>query len=339
MINKLLRYINKVLAFVKANKKLISISLTVLFAALIAFYISVNIQEFLAISLASPALVMVILITVVIRNFTTGMVMDTALRPLKIRLSVVESFGLATLTRLVNQVSPGKVGLIMRSMYLKSKYGFSYPSFVSSLAVSHVILYLVSSMLGLAAILILSLSGVFISPVFVYILLAAVISLLLVLMIPARGNTKDKSEDKDGKTVGSFLSKIVEGWHIIRQDRINIISLSFWSLVFVASSAIIMFSSFNALGADISIWMALFFSSINVVNAVIAITPSGFGVSEGIIVIVAHAAGIDTPTALSAALLQRAVGFFVVLLMAPFFSKKLFNATPRELLKKQFEKS
>ena len=53
-----------------------------------------------------------------------------------------------------------------------------------------------------------------------------------------------------------------------------------------------MYSTFNTLGAQITILIALFFSSINAINAVIAITPAGFGISEGIIVLLAHTIGI-----------------------------------------------
>jgi uncharacterized protein (TIRG00374 family) len=315
------------LRFYREHKQVISVTLGILFVILIGYYITVNIREFSSLRITNFWLVALIFFSVLVRNFSTGLQMDTVLRPLGVRLKIVESFGLANLTRLINQILPGKVGIVMRSMYLKKRHNLPYASFVSSFAASQIVLYLVSSLLGIVGYSILYFSGTKIHVIFLYALIAAVIFLTVLLLFPKKISSR---------ITHNRLSKALTSWQDIRSDTRGFYSLLLWTIVFIASSTVIMYSSFNSLGADISLWVALFFSSINIVNALIAITPAGFGISEGIVVLLAQTVGIDAPVALAAALLQRVVTFFAVVIVAPYFSRKLFNLSLIQLLRKRF---
>jgi glycosyltransferase 2 family protein len=314
---------------IKRRKRSISILFGVAFLALIVYYIIKNFHEFSALRITSVWLLLVIFIAVLVRNFSTGLVMDTVLRPLGVHLRIVESFGLANLTRLVNQLLPGNVGIVMRSVYLKRRHRLSYASFTSSFAASQIILYLISSALGIVAFFITYLEGSRLNILFLYFLIAAVLGLSSLLFIPRRWSTRIKH---------NRLRKAIEGWYQIRTDARCLGRLTVWSLLFIVSSTVIMYANFSALDAPISPWMALFFSSINIVNTLVAFTPAGIGVSEGVIVLLATAAGIPVTVGLAAALLQRIITFFAVILVAPYFSYKLFNLSPVQLLRGRFDK-
>ena len=314
----------------KKYRQHISIVLGLIFAGLIVYYIIANYKDFSSLTIVNFWLLGVIFVSVLVRNFSTGLVMDTVLRPLGVHLSLTESFGLANLTRLINQILPGKVGIVMRSVYLKKKHGLSYASFSSSFAASQVVLYLISSLLGIAAFFMVQSENKDLSQWFLYGLVAAVLVLASFLLMP-RTFTRNIKHNR--------INKAIEGWYSIRADRSGLWSLALSSLLFIASSTIIMYSSFNSLGVEISLWMALFFSSINIINALIAITPAGFGISEGIIVLLAVSAGIPVSVGLAAALLQRVITFFAVVIVAPYYSSKLFGLTPLQLLRRRFKKS
>ncbi len=325
-----MKLVNTLILLLRKNKQTLSIILGFAFLALIVYYIIQNIQDFARLRIDQPWLLLVLFIFVLIRNFSTGLVMDTVLRPLGVRLKLVESFGLANLTRLVNQILPGNVGIVMRSVYLKRRHQLSYASFTSSFAASQVILYLISSLLGIVAIFNMSNSGLVVNSLFLYALVGFAVGLGGILLLP----NKFQAVVKNGR-----LAKALTGWFSIRSNPATLVRLCAWSLLFIATSTVIMYANFNALGAEISLWTALFFSSINIVNTLFAITPAGFGISEGIIVLLASSVGIPIHVGLAAALSQRIITFFAVLIVAPYFSKKLFGLSLAQLLRGRFKKS
>src|SRR5690606_27666632 len=103
--------------------------------------------------------------------FATGRIMDIVLHPLGIKLHPLESYGLAALSRLSNQVTPGQTGLLLRAAYLRKKYGLSGTDFLSALAGTHVFIYLTASTLGLLSVWILRLQGLIVPPLFTIVLL------------------------------------------------------------------------------------------------------------------------------------------------------------------------
>lgn len=314
-------------AWFKAHKRPISVTLGLVFLLLIVYYIIRNISDFQSLRITNPWLILVVFVFVLVRNFSTGLVMDSVLRPVGVHLRLGESFGLANLTRLVNQLVPGNVGIVMRSVYLKRRHGLTYSTFASAFTASQVVLYLLSSVLGILALLMMQKDGQVVHPMFLYALVAFVIGLGGVLLLPQ--NLQKFVRHKR-------LSKILSSWFSIRNNGATLARLSLWSLLFIISSTLIMYANFGALGWHISLWVALFFSSINIVNTLFAITPAGFGISEGIIVLLATSVGIPVHVGLAAALMQRVITFFAVILVAPYFSKALFGLNVRDVLRGKF---
>lgn len=304
----------------KERKNSLSTVLAIFFLILIIYYISQNIEDFRSLEIANANYILMIVLSIILRIYATGMIMDTSLRPLGVNLKRIESFGLATITRFINQISPGKVGLLARATYLKNNHKLNFSKFISSIAAAHIILYVISAIIGLLSLLSLRLNNYTISYIFDITLLCILLLLLVLFLIP------DTAEHKR-------ISKIISGWKIIKNDKSTVIKVLAWSILFVFFSGLIMYGTFNSIGAEITFMVALFFGSINVVNSVIAITPSGFGISEGVIVILAQSIGISVSEALAAALLQRLITFAVVLLIAPYFTKTLLQSNPIELLK------
>ncbi|HRF28125.1 MAG TPA: lysylphosphatidylglycerol synthase transmembrane domain-containing protein [Candidatus Saccharibacteria bacterium] len=313
----------------RAHKRPISITIGLLFLALIVYYVIKNIQDFQTLRITNPWLLVIIFVFVLVRNFSTGLVMDTVLRPVGVRLRLVESFGLANLTRLVNQLVPGNVGIVMRSVYLKRRHGLTYSTFASAFTASQVVLYLISSLLGILALYVMQQSGQVVHPMFLYALVIFVLGLGGVLLLP-RSLQRFVTHKR--------LTKVLSSWFSIRDNKATLARLSVWSLLFILSSTLIMYANFGALGWPITIWAALFFSSINIVNTLFAITPAGFGISEGIIVLLASSVGIPVHVGLAAALMQRVITFFAVIIVAPYFSRILFGLSARDVLRGKFAK-
>lgn len=310
--------------WIRLHRQFLSRTLALLFLVVIVYYIIENIGDFTELNIESWWLVAVIFVSVLVRNFATGLVMDAVLRPVNVNLSLTESFGLANLTRLTNQLLPGNVGIVMRSMYLKKRHNLSYASFVSTFAASQILLYLISSALGILAYSVVSASEQTINLLFLFVLVGVVTVLGGTLLIPKRWSERISH---------NRIRKAINGWYQIRADLPTFLRLTIASLLFITVSTIIMYANFGSLGWSISLWMALFFASINIMNTLIAFTPAGFGISEGVLVLLATSAGIPVSVALAVSLMQRVITFIAVIIVSPYFSHKLFGSSVIDLLR------
>lgn len=301
------------------NKRLWSAVILVLFFIFVAFYIINNWKEFTSLKLESPEFVVLLAVMALLNLYSTGRSMDAVLHPLGITLGRFETFGLASITRLGNQIAPGKLGLAARATYLKRTYKLSLTQFVSTLAAAQVLTYLVSSIFGLGAIIMLWQNAHSPQLIPFALLLGGMIITLLGLLL-----FSPKIKERNNK-IYNRLAKAINGWHTIRHDKNALLNAGFWVVINVLTQALALFAAFNSFNTDISIVQALFISSINIFSVIIAITPAGLGITEGLIVISATAVGLSVPLALSAALLKRVVAFIVSFIATLFSTHKLFG--------------
>lgn len=311
------------------NKLLWSVIILAVLTIFFAHYITNNWDEFLSLRLEQPYLVILLCAGVLASLYSNGALMDVVLRPLGLRLLRMETFGLAIITRLGNQVTPGKLGLAVRASYLKRKHDLALSKFASALGAAHILMYLFSSLLGLGALLVLKRFDANLDTTTFVLLLSGFSIFLLGLLLFS-------PQVKEGRNFFTrHLSRVINGWSIIRHDQHIIGLASIWALIHVLSAVIVTFASFNALGADISFIEGIFITSVVVLGALIGITPAGLGINEGLIVVAASVLGIPVPIALAAALLRRVVSFAILVMIAPLFSRKLFNSSFREVIHKQ----
>lgn len=311
------------------NKQLLSSVVLLLFTVFIVSYVSAHWTEFTRLELVNPGLLFLLAIMVFVNLYGTGRSMDTVLHPLGLRLGRFETFGLASITRLSNQIAPGKLGLALRATYLKRKYKLPLTQFVSTLAAVQIVTYFISSALGVVMITILWQRGSNPALLPFFLLLAGVLVVLLILLL-----FSPHIQERKHKFFNYFI-KAINGWHTIRQDRHALLLAGFWVLINIISQVLIIFAAFNSFGAGIGITEAAFITSINIFSVVIGITPAGLGISEGLIVGAASAIGLPVSLALSAALLRR-VGMFVVVFISTLLtSRRLFGKSFMKVLYSQ----
>ena len=310
------------------NKLLLSIVILVVLTALLIHYIANNLGDFLSLRLEQPFFLILLAIGSVAALYSNGAVMDVVLRPLGLRLRKMETFGLAAVTRIGNQLAPGKLGLAIRASYLKRKYSFPFSKFASALGAAHILMYFLSSLLGLAGLLLLTRSnGGLEAATFVFLLSGMCIFLLGLLLF--------SPQIKEGSNfLTRHLSRVINGWFLIRRNQQILQLASVWALAHVLSIAIVIFASFNALGAGIGVLQALFITSLAILAGLIGITPAGLGINEGLIVVAASVLGIPVSVALAAALLRRVIAFAVLVIITPFITRYLFDAPLLETLRR-----
>lgn len=311
------------------NRFLWSVAILFILIAFFIHYLISNWEDFLSLRLEHPSFLILLSIGAIVSLYANGALMDVVLRPLGLRLRKMETFGLAIITRLGNQVAPGKLGLAIRASYLKHRYSLTLSKFVSALGAAHILMYLFSSLLGLGALLALTRFDTSLDTATFMILLGGFSAFLLGLLLFS-------PQVKEGKNFFTrHLSRVINGWNIIRRDQQIVRLASAWALIHVLSSVAVMFAAFNALGAEISLLEAFFITSLIILSGLIGITPAGLGVSEGLAVVAATVLGIPAPIAVTAALLRRIVSLAVLAVITPLFSRKLFAASFREVMHKQ----
>lgn len=308
--------------------KIISV-VTLLFILLIGHHVVANWSEFSGIRIVEPSYLIFLTIGIVVNLYATGAMMDTLLDLFNLHIKRKESFGLASITRFSNQIMPGKLGFLLRASYLKNKYRFTLTSSISTVSIAHLLMYMVSSLLGLLAILLLVFSGIAIPAIFTLSLLVLFLTMVGILFMP-----KMKLPFINRWAWGANrLEDFNKGWSKIKQSPLTLRSILFWALINILSIAVIAFSSFNALGANINFIEAIFISSITILNSILGITPAGIGISEGLTVVAGVALGIPVSISLAAALLKRMFIFTICLLLAPWFSKQLFHRSLVSLIR------
>lgn len=311
------------------NKQLWSLLVLLLFVVLVAGYVATHWEEFTRLELTRPILLPVLAFMVLVNLYGTGRSMDSVLHPLGVRLAPFETFGLVSITRLSNQVAPGRLGLGVRATYLKRKWGLPLTQFVSSLAAVQIVTYFLSSALGVIAITILWQQAGVPALIPFFLLLAGVLVVLLLLLL-----FSPHVQEREHK-IFNYFAKAINGWNTIRRDRHALALAGFWVVITITSQVFIIFTVFNSFGADIGVVEAAFITSINIFSVVIGITPAGLGISEGLIVGAATAIGLPVSLALSAALLRRIVMFVAVLVSTLLSCRYLFGKPLLEVWRDQ----
>lgn len=307
------------------SKRFLSKAILLIFVILVAFYIVNNWSEFTSLKLVRPEFIILMVVMVIVNLYSTGRSMDAVLHPLGLSLGKFETFGLASITRLGNQIAPGKLGLATRATYLKRTYGLPLTQFASTLAAAQILTYIVSSALGLGAIIMLQ-DGYASQLIPFTLLLSGIIIALFGLLL-----FSPEIKERNNK-IYNHLAKAINGWHTIRHDRNALLNSSFWIIINILSQAVVVFAAFNVFNVDVSMVQSMFITSIRALGAIIAITPGGLGINEGLVVLSATSVGIPVSLVLSSVLLRRLVTLVTSFVATLFSARKLFGKSVFQML-------
>lgn len=319
--------LHKLTTIIKKRKFFISNLIAFIFFCLIIYFVYSNWSDFRKLDIVNPQYVLLLAVFVVVSLFSTGRAMDVVLRPFGIKLHQLESYGLAVLSRMINQVTPGQTGLILRAGYLKKKHNLSTKSFLSALGGTHIFVYAVASIMGLMTLVCLRLQGTNIPTNYYLILLIIFTSMAIATVFPF------KVKDRKNK-IAQHVVDTINGWQVIKSNSTVLYNSIFWSSVLLIANAIMAFAAFNSLGANISLLGAAFITVIMMAGGLVSITPAGFGVNEALGVLGANGIGVDPHQALAAVLLQRVVVTAILYLTAPLVARWLLGDTLINIMRK-----
>jgi len=302
-------------------KNLISIGILLIIVALFIYYIIQHISDFQQLSLVNPFYLVILLALFIFTYYLISIITKNLLYPLGVKLKGFEAFALSIVTGFYHLITPFRGGTITRAVYLKKKHEFSYTNFLASLAGKYLIIFLTASFIGLITTLFINYIYGSFSWIIFFVFLAIFLPLLLIVVLsPKLSLTKNNF-------INRFI-KVVNGWHLIKNNKRVIIIITLVSLIQLIIGAFMLHLQFRVFGFDIAFIKCLFLASLGVLSILIAITPAGLGINEAVIVFSALTIGITPAQSLSVALLGRAIQMLVLFTLGPIFSAFLIKHNP-----------
>src|SRR3972149_3081522 len=131
------------------------ILITVLVLGLFAAYFIFNIEKFKPLLDVSFVLLLLIALANIGGIFINGLFTKFILEPFKKFISIAEAFYVSVISSIGNFFAPAGTGFGIRAVYLKKKHGLPYSEFISTLSGSYILVFLVSSFVGLVSLYLL----------------------------------------------------------------------------------------------------------------------------------------------------------------------------------------
>ena len=275
-------------------------------------------REFLLHSLEGikPGFFILVIIGHVCVQLSNSFILRASLQPLDVKLGRFESFKLTTISSFVNFFTPVVGGASAKAVYLKSRHGLQYATFASAIYANYIITFCVSFFLGAVGVffihnaihnhvgllLILIFSGGFIASL-MFIVFGHLLTSLLLKYSP------------NNRLIKAFNKKVQSadvGWKSIRQDKLVVFKVFFWSFVLMFSLMLIYWAATNSLGFKADIGSYMIFTSLASVTLLFNFTPGGIGVRETLYSSVYKITGIGVQQVVAFSLIDRAVQLLVL---------------------------
>jgi uncharacterized membrane protein YbhN (UPF0104 family) len=222
-------------------------------------------------------------------------------------------------------------GAVIRSVYLKKTYQFSYTYFVSTLYGNYIIIFGVNALFALISLLMI---WIFYNTVpfvlfgFFGLLLFSMIALVFVKI---KFNLEKIKIFKLARKFLNILNNILEGWEIIAKDKkllMNLVMITVGNFILMTITFAIQFSTLDIQSNLLTI---LLYNCLSGVSLLISLTPGALGVREGIFFLNSNVLEITNEQIMQLALLDRGITiltlffWFVVLSMWKLMSTKIKN--------------
>jgi len=297
-------------------KKLLSTALFLVFAGLLAWYVYTHWDEMSKLLTLSPLTLFELLGLGLLSCVVNCLYHLAMLRTYKLQLSLTDWAGVVCVTNTMAYVLPMRADLVFAAAYYKRVKGLAYTKSVS-MGAGNVVFGVAFSLLQ---IIIALLCMGFIDgswPVLMWLLAAmGTACLLFFLFLSFRAESGLRARLEKHKLVADVLC----GFNDLLRNR-RLLWALLWCLI--ASNLIHLFTNmvaFRAVGLSITLYEALFYSSVGWLASVVAIVPGNLGLKESIMGIATTALGAIFSEGVAASLLDRVTMMIVYIVMGLVFA-------------------
>lgn len=246
---------------------------------------------------------------------TNGLFIKFILEPFGKFIAAAEAFYVSVISSIGNFFAPAGTGYGIRAIYLKKKHGLAYSDFISTLSGNYVIVFLVSSSVGLASLLALrqhfSTQWLVLFAVF----LGMFAGSLLISLFRFKAPELDTSKNNKINVFKRNIYRAINGWSKIVSNKKLMVKLLILTCVNLALTAFIYWAIIQSIGLSIKLPALLLFSVLGSLSIFVNITPANLGIKEAIYIFSATILGFSVGEMILIALVDRGVQFTVLLVL------------------------
>ncbi|MCP4362697.1 MAG: flippase-like domain-containing protein [Chloroflexi bacterium] len=233
----------------------------------------------------------------------------------QVQLRFTEWFGLAFVTALFNYLIPFSGGMLVRATYLKIRHNIPYAQFASWLAATYLIIFLVTSLIGMGLTANLAQN---VSSAIILLAMFATMALFLtaVLILPS---FHFPERNRLFKTANVAL----DGWRVIKNDSRLLLQMVLYTVVSFALNGLSFWYAFTILGIEIKPAAAFIVSMSGIYAVVISLTPGNFGIQEAGATLLAGMVGSGLGEGLLVVLLIRLATMLPIIILGLIFTYRL----------------
>lgn len=282
------------------SKNFLSKFFTVLVFILLAWYLYENRSVFSALQNFRWYDILWLMFLQVVIILVYSFLNHTIITRINSDISFLDNFLLQIANNLINKILP-KGGTVFRATYLKKRYSFPYPQFISTVAGLYVISFATQALVGLICFAIIYLE----KGLYDYFLIAAYFAILSSCAFVIIANPRIKNPDNKLKRV---LKSVLDGWQLIKKNPQSILVYILLSLLSMLIIAYQNYFVYNALGANVNFVETIYLSTIGIITIFLNFTPDGIGAKEGILIYSAKLFASPSEILVLGSLVLRGIG-------------------------------
>ncbi len=310
-------------------KRLARIAALILGLALVVYSLMFLLEHWQALvqtEIVNPLLLVLNIPLLLVNLLASGRLLDSSLRILGIKLSVVESLGLSSIGRFINYLSFAQLGFVTRMYYLRSRRGVDLANSLSGIAIGNLFFYGVSC--GVLVVILFAGMTESSADAELSIRLLFALAVLLVIFVVAPLVLARPTMQHSMPFLSPYAKLIQE----MAASPPYLLSLIGWSCTLLLTFTAMQWIEFRALGYDAAPLEVLLISAVVSLSALINITPAGLGVNEGLLFLAGSVVATPENLLLGSALLRRFVVFLTLSLLSLIFIPRLFGTSAATLI-------
>lgn len=306
-------------------KKYLSLIITLAVLAAFGWYVASHPDNFTVLAHVSWWLLVLIAVFKCLKFLSNGLFAKYTAEAFTKKFSIGEGIIISIISAVGNFFGPLLGGLGVRAVYLNKVHGLPYAKFTSTLIGYYLLMFLTNSLLAIVSLLFLPRTHQTVyALIFFSVWFVAFLGLAFV-RLPSKQKLAWLTKNKLGKLIYKVLYDIEEGWRVILSDKKLLLKMLVLALLVLVSVYLVSLMEFMALNIPFN-WAGLgLYTALFQVSILLAITPDGVGIREGIFAVLASTIGISGAQIIQIGVIDRGVHTILLVLLFLLVRNSVIN--------------
>ncbi len=297
-------------------KTLLSTALFLVLIGLLAAYVHAHWAEMSGLTSLAPATVAALLGLGLFSALVNSLYHLSILRTYGLRLSLTDWLGVVCVSNAIAYVLPMRADLVFSAAYYKRVKGLAYVKSVSMLAGNIVFGVAFSLLQIIVALLCMGLIDGAWPPILWALAGAGTAGLLFFLWLSLKAESGLRARLARHKLIG----EVIAGFNALLRNRTLLWQLLLCLVASNLGKLLANMVCFRAVGVPVTLYEALFYSSVGWLSSIVAIVPGNIGLKEGVMGVATRMLGSVFSQGVAASLLDRATIMIVYIALGLGFA-------------------